>query len=69
MIGARGGTLGQPNSGGMYHTLANVKSGHTQATNISSNERSSPVMANITDKGLSVVQSENPKKQGGVEQS
>ena len=34
--------------------LQNIKSGQTRATNISSNERSSPVMNNITDKGLAI---------------
>lgn len=44
---------------GLNANLQNVKSGHTRATNISSNEMSSPVMNNITEKGLSIFPNDN----------
>ena len=50
--------------------LQNMKSGHTRATNISSNERSSPVMNNITDKGLAIYPDDGKGVgKGGPEQS
>ena len=51
LLGRMGGNTGMP-SNAINNTLLNVRSGKTRATNISSNERSSPVMNNITDTGL-----------------
>ena len=41
--------------------LAKVTSGNTRATGISSNEKLSPVMNNITNQGLSIVIPENER--------
>ncbi len=48
--------------------MTNVRSRITQATNMSSNEHGSPVMNNITDKGLSTVEPEEgqPKHQSQI---
>ncbi len=61
LIGRLGANTGLP-SGQANQTLLNVRSGNTRATNISSNERSSPVMNNITEKGLSTIQAEPKHK-------
>ena len=59
---ARGGKEGGGlPSAQLNNRLANVRSGNTRATNISSNEHLSPVVNNVTDQGLSVVFPEDGK--------
>lgn len=41
----------------------NMRSGNTRATNISSDEHLSPVVANVTDRGLSMVSPDERPKQ------